>query len=201
VTPSRRRRIFKLKRWDSRPVAGRGVLLCDVIRAKYVVIGQVTAASGHGLPLRLRRHHVRCTPNSCRLAATPKSAALGHKLSLSRDREPHRGAGRCFFATFRSQILAPRSPNAAKSCPPAGVGEISRADSHPTWRTAFLRLTCIFATTTPKPYTTLAISVGCGSSLSPRNVWVTANQSGVQTEVEAFLDCPIFDGTPGSIDN
>jgi hypothetical protein len=60
---------------------------------------------------------------------------------------------------------------------------------------------CILATTTPKPYTTLAISVGCGSSLPPRNVWVTANRSDVQTGVEAFLDCPIFDGMQGPIDN
>jgi hypothetical protein len=42
------------------------------------------SASGHGLPLRLRRHHVQCTPDSCRLAATPKSAASGQFLPRPR---------------------------------------------------------------------------------------------------------------------
>jgi len=36
------------------------------------------SAPGHGLPLRLRRHHDRSTPDSCQLPATPKSAASGH---------------------------------------------------------------------------------------------------------------------------
>ena len=33
---------------------------------------------GHGLPLRLRWHHDRCTPDSRRLAAMRKSAESGH---------------------------------------------------------------------------------------------------------------------------
>src|SRR5262249_43386979 len=35
------------------------------------------SAQGQGLTLRLRRQHVRCTPDSCRLDARLKSAALG----------------------------------------------------------------------------------------------------------------------------
>jgi uncharacterized membrane protein YeaQ/YmgE (transglycosylase-associated protein family) len=37
---------------------------------------------GHGLPLRLRRHHDRCTSDSCRFVATPRSAKSGHKGTL-----------------------------------------------------------------------------------------------------------------------
>ncbi len=39
--------------------------------------------SGQGLPSRLRRHHDRCTPDSCRLAATRKSAASGQEQSFA----------------------------------------------------------------------------------------------------------------------
>jgi len=34
-------------------------------------------ASGHAPPLRRLWHHGRCTPDSCRLTAMRKSAALG----------------------------------------------------------------------------------------------------------------------------
>jgi hypothetical protein len=46
------------------------------------------AALGHGLPSRLGWHQDRCTSDSRRLAATPKSAESGQKLSflgLTRD--------------------------------------------------------------------------------------------------------------------
>jgi hypothetical protein len=43
---------------------------------------QRTDVEGQELPLKLRRHHVRCTPESCRLAATPKSAALGRQRTI-----------------------------------------------------------------------------------------------------------------------
>src|SRR5215472_14273311 len=39
-------------------------------------------AMGQRLPLLLRWQHVRCTPDSCRLDAPPKSAALGHLRTL-----------------------------------------------------------------------------------------------------------------------
>src|SRR5258706_8525375 len=42
---------------------------------------QLMSAPGQGLPARLRRHHDRCTPDSCRLAATPKSAESGQELT------------------------------------------------------------------------------------------------------------------------
>jgi hypothetical protein len=42
---------------------------------------------GQGLPLRLRWHHDRCTPDSCRLAATPKSAESGQQRTHAAQRD------------------------------------------------------------------------------------------------------------------
>ena len=41
-----------------------------------------SSALSQGPPLRLRRHHGRCTPVSRRLPASPKSAAAGQKRSF-----------------------------------------------------------------------------------------------------------------------
>ncbi len=40
---------------------------------------------GHGLPSRLRWYDGRCTSDSCRLAASPKSAALGQERKVDTD--------------------------------------------------------------------------------------------------------------------
>ena len=44
------------------------------------VYGGELSALGHGLPCQARLRHGRCTPESCRTAATRKSAALGQQL-------------------------------------------------------------------------------------------------------------------------
>src|SRR5258708_27957327 len=46
--------------------------------ANRLVEPQTMSASGQGLPFRLRGLHDRCSPDSCRLAAPPKSAESGH---------------------------------------------------------------------------------------------------------------------------
>src|SRR6516165_1393017 len=48
-----------------------------------VANAQLASEMGQGLPLRPRRQHVRCTPDSRRLLALPKSAASGHKRSFT----------------------------------------------------------------------------------------------------------------------
>src|SRR5262249_30432863 len=58
----------------------------DLVSKRPPTFGQTTFfdSIGHGLPTRRVRHHGRCTSNSCRLAATPRSAESAIRGRLSR---------------------------------------------------------------------------------------------------------------------
>jgi hypothetical protein len=49
--------------------------------------------TGHGLPSRVRRQHVRCTPDSCRLDAPPKSAEPGQQPRFGYRERSHGSQG------------------------------------------------------------------------------------------------------------
>jgi hypothetical protein len=120
---------------------------------------------GQGPPSRMHQRHRRCTPNSCRLAATRKSAVLGHKGTFpgSRNRGLQAGCQIERGDTLAAVAIRSRGRSAFLAAPvgPDEPAEVQTKPSPSVWHAPCVPASRDFAPLSNQLWSRTQGKVGC----------------------------------------